>query len=205
MWEDAEGMENAFLGVGGASSILSVTKSSTLPRGTVKSVPQRGTGNTWLQTQGTIKSTRFGRAGPQPCCPSPPSPSYLLLSLLSSFQQAFLFRLTFPSLESLPTLSSLTPPFSFLHLRLLLSFLTFLLRAGFLSLSGSSRFTAPPPPAHFSPPFTPNFSLSPTEENWRLSPQQSNRLEIDAAAWLDGGGRPAATWGQRPGVLMADK
>lgn len=115
------------------------------PEGYCKISASRGTGNTWLQTQGTIKSTRFGRAGPQPCCPSPPSPSYLLLSLLSSFQQAVLFRLAFPSLESLPTLSSLTPPFSFLHLRLLLSFLTFLLRAGFLSLSGSSRFTPPRP------------------------------------------------------------
>ena len=68
MWEEVEGMENASLGVGGASSILSVvTKLSTLPRGTVESVPQRGAGNTWLQTPETIKSTRFGRADPHPC------------------------------------------------------------------------------------------------------------------------------------------
>ena len=83
LWEEVR-LENAFLGVGGTSSILSLTESSTT-RGRgggaiVKLVPHRGPGNTWLQTHETVKTTGFGHAGPRPCC----TPSPLLFSFLSS-------------------------------------------------------------------------------------------------------------------------
>lgn len=180
MWEELR-LENAFLGVGRTSSTLSLTESSTTRGGRwgaiVKLGPHRGPGDTWLQTHKTVQMTGFGHQGLIPVALPLPCSSLFFpagFSILSCI--AFPRVLPSPFLANSPIFVS-PPPLAAPYPDWLALFSLIL--------------------AGFSPsyPFTSNLSLCPAQKTWCPSPQQSERLEIDAAPWLDDGGGPAALWG----------
>lgn len=109
-----EGWRAAFLGASGASGVLSLAKPSTLPRGIVELVPPRGTGNTWLQTQVTLKEQIWTSESSPLRLVSALSPTPVLFSFLFpaafSAPSHFSFSriLPYPSLSDSPVF--LSPP-----------------------------------------------------------------------------------------------
>lgn len=154
LWEELR-LENAFLGVGGTSSTLSRTESSTTWGGRwgaiVKLVPHRVPGDTWLQTHETVQMTGFGHQGLIPVALPLPCSSLFFpagFSILSCI--AFPRVLPSPFLANYPIFVSPPPlaaPFWLGYPDWLALF--------FLILSGF-------PPSY---PFTSNLSLHPRSED----------------------------------------